>query len=428
MPGILNAQLNREFSIVNSQLSIDFMLAKTHILLSVTITSFALETIHPAVLATAALASQLPDVDTSTSFVGRILFPFSRWLEHRWPHRTVTHSFLATAIIALLSLPLRWHSTQLWYAVMLGFFGGWFGDAFTKSGVAAFYPLSSARLVIPANPRLRLSTGSRAEALVCVGLLLSLLVSVHLHTHGGLRRTFNSWLAQPEGVTALFARESNRHQILAHIEGRFVASATPVNAEFTVLEIEGEKLLVRDKNGLLYWAEQEAACTNCHLAIHRVQARLGAPIVIETKEVKWQEQELQEVVGGWWLVAGNTEVVSDRWSVVGKTASPSPTINPQSPATDPHQPATSHRPPTTNFPPPTTVYFSGELTLKDAPFLTVPQSLQQFNSVEVVGNADAATMTRKVKLHTATLDDLQPLLSYFGAGNLIVKRISERNP
>jgi inner membrane protein len=390
------------------------MMAKTHILFSLTATSLVLETTAPLVLAMAALASQLPDVDTSSSFVGRILFPLSHWLERRFPHRTVTHSFLATSLMALLALPLRWQQAQLWYAVILGYGSGWFGDAFTKAGVAAFYPMSSARLVIPANPRLRLTTGSRAEYLVCAGLLLSLFVSVQLHTSGGLRRTFNAWLAQPEGVTTLFAKASATHQILAHIEGRFVASATPVNAEFEVLEVEGERLLVRAVNGTRYWAEQEAACTHCHLAIHRVQARLGAPLVIATKELRWQAEELGKVVG----TAG---VVGGQWSVVGKNTD-------QPPATDPHQPTTSHRPPTTNSSPPTTIFFSGELTLCDAPFLTVPHSLQHFNSIEVVGEADAPALTRTVKLHAATLDDLQPLLGYFGAGQVIVKLIYERNP
>jgi inner membrane protein len=383
------------------------MMAKTHLLLALTVTSFALETTHPLTLGLAALASQLPDVDMSSSLAGRLMLPLARWLERRFPHRTVTHSVLATVVIALLSLPLRWQQAQLWYAVMLGYGSGWFGDAFTKAGVAAFYPLSSARLVIPANPRLRLTTGSRAEYLVCAGLLLSLLVSVHLHTSGGLRRTFNAWLAQPEGVTSLFAKASTTHQILAHIEGRLVASATPVHAEFTVLEVEGERLLVRAADGTLYWAEQESACTHCHLAIHRVQARLGQPIVITTQEWRWQAEELGKVVGG-------------RWSVIGQNAAPSPALDHQPSATGPNQPTTDHQPPTT-------VFFSGELTLQDAPFLTVPQSLQHFNPVEVVGNADAATMTHTVKLHAASLDDLQPLLGYFGAGHVIVKIIHERS-
>jgi membrane-bound metal-dependent hydrolase YbcI (DUF457 family) len=198
----------------------EFMRAHTHCLFSLTLTAFALETADWKPLALAALASQLPDVDTSTSLAGRCFRPLARWLENRWPHRTVTHSFLATAILALLAWPLRWQHLSLWYALTLGYFSGWFGDAFTKSGGAAFYPLSTARLVIPANPRLRLATGSRAESVVCAVLLVGFLCSRHLNTNGGLLRRFNVWLAQPEGVVTLFARESNRHQILARIEGR----------------------------------------------------------------------------------------------------------------------------------------------------------------------------------------------------------------
>ena len=363
------------------------MLAKTHILLSITITSFALETVDWQPLVVAGVTSQLLDVDTSSSLAGRLLLPLARWLENRWPHRTVTHSFLATTMMALLALPLLWHSKQLWYALILGYFGGWFGDVFTKSGVAAFYPLSSARLVIPAHPRLRLSTGSRAEYVVLWLLLLTFLFSLHLNTKGGLLRGFNAWLAQPEGVATLFARESSRSQILAQIEGRFVASATPVNAEFEVLEVEGEKLLVRDANGLLYWAEQESACTDCHVAIHRVQARLGQAIVRETKELRWQEEELGKVVGE--VSARNAELK------------------------------------TRNAP---TLLFSGELTILDAEGLRLPTSLQQFNPLEIVGNPDEWTRVRTVRVRAATLRDLEPLRHSFGSGNLIVKIIRGATP
>ena len=396
------------------------MMAKTHILLSLTVTSFALETTHPLTLGLAALASQLPDVDMSSSLAGRFFLPLSRWLERRFPHRTVTHSVLATVVTALLSLPLRGWDAQLWQAVVLGYSSGWFGDAFTKAGVAALYPLSSARLVIPANPRLRLTTGSRAEYVVCAILLLGVLTSFQLHTQGGLRRTLNAWLAQPEGVTALFANASATHQILAHIEGRFIASSTPVHAEFTVLEVEGERLLVRAADGTRYWAEQEAACAYCHLAIHRVQARLGKSIAIETRELHWQEEELGKVVGGQWSVVGNSMVVGGRWPVAGNTASPSSTLNHPPSAKDANQPTTDHRPPTT-------VYISGELTLRDTEGVQLPTSLQHFNPVEIVGNTDEWTRSRTVRLRAATLHDLQPLLSSFGSGHLILKFIYERN-
>ena len=48
----------------------------------------------------AILGSQIPDIDTTTSTIGKIFFPISSWIEDRFPHRSITHSLLATAGIA----------------------------------------------------------------------------------------------------------------------------------------------------------------------------------------------------------------------------------------------------------------------------------------------------------------------------------------
>ncbi|HZN11509.1 MAG TPA: metal-dependent hydrolase, partial [Blastocatellia bacterium] len=176
------------------------MMAATHALVGVTIASFATGTADPLHLTAAAISSQLPDVDTTRSLAGRLLLPFARAIERRFPHRTVTHSLLATVTFAALCSPVYLYSPQAWKAALWGYFCGWFADAFTKSGVAAFYPLSAARLVIPANPRLRLSSGSRAERGVAVVFLCLLGSAVHLNTKGGLVRALGSWMGQPEAV------------------------------------------------------------------------------------------------------------------------------------------------------------------------------------------------------------------------------------
>jgi inner membrane protein len=395
----------------------EFMMAKTHMLLAATVTSMVLETTHPIVLGTAALASQLPDVDTSTSLVGRLCWPLARWLESRFAHRTVTHSFLATGLVALLALPLWWRHPHVWYAVWLGYFAGWFGDAFTKAGVAAFYPLSGARLVIPAHPRLRLTTGSRAEYVVVALLFIALLGSLHLNSKGGLLRGVNVWLAQPEGVAALFARESTRHQILARIDGRLVASAQLIQEEFEVLEVEGEKLLVRDAQSQRFWAGHAQSCPPCHLDIHHVQARLGAPLVTETHELQWQEGELGAVIG-------NAGVAGGRWPVVGVEKADVGMRNPEQ--TDHRSPTTGHQLPATDHRPLATILFSGTLTLRDAESLRVPMSFQQFNPLEMVGPADEGTRVRTVRVRAATWQDLAPLQSHFGAGHLVVKLIRRK--
>ena len=74
------------------------MMGFTHTAFSLTLTSLATGTANPTALVIAAIASQFPDIDTSSSVIGRLLLPISHFIECRFPHRTVTHSFLATGV------------------------------------------------------------------------------------------------------------------------------------------------------------------------------------------------------------------------------------------------------------------------------------------------------------------------------------------
>jgi inner membrane protein len=69
-------------------------------------TSLILGTANPLPLGLAIIGSQLPDLDTTTSTVGKIFFPISSWIEDRFPHRSVTHCLLATVAIAIVSISI----------------------------------------------------------------------------------------------------------------------------------------------------------------------------------------------------------------------------------------------------------------------------------------------------------------------------------
>lgn len=352
------------------------MMMKTHAALSVAVTSFAMGTADPVTLAIAAGASQLPDVDTSTSLVGRALFPLSRFLENRFAHRTISHSFVATVAVALLALPLRWAwagaGAIYWRALVYGFFFGWFGDVFTKSGVAAFYPFTSARLVIPRNPRLRLSTGTKGEYLVFALFVCLIIVSAHLNTAGGLMRAFGNLMGQPESAITLFQKEGARHQVLATIEGRNAATGQRVEmAGVEVVEVEGESLIVREPGGALYQVGAASFCLQCQIQAERIRARTGKPITTEAQELRFDNREIKDVL-----------------------------------AALPTAPGSS-------------VTLSGDLVLKGAQALVAPQSLQRFNAVTLSGSENTAE--RKAKLRAASVDDLAKLADCYGSGNLLIK-------
>ena len=195
------------------------MMYKTHMALAVAATSLILGTADPVVLSLSAVCSQLPDVDTTKSFSGRILFPLSSYLEKRFAHRSITHSFLALAIFAVIIFPVTFLGYQYYLGMVSGYFWGFFGDVFTKSGVALFYP-SKVRAICPANPRLRLSTGSNAEWFVLFILIVFAILSIQINSAGGIVRNFNHALGLPSGAIETVNIDASRYLLTAHIKGR----------------------------------------------------------------------------------------------------------------------------------------------------------------------------------------------------------------
>jgi len=129
----------------------------------------------PFSFAFAALGACLPDIDTEGSYIGR-LFPFSRYLEERFGHRTVTHSLLGLGALGLFSLPL-WlllGHFQWWLALQIGCLSHLILDMSTVEGIELFWP-HTGRAVFPGRDDLRLDQGSpsaaRAEKVVLVSLL-----------------------------------------------------------------------------------------------------------------------------------------------------------------------------------------------------------------------------------------------------------------
>jgi inner membrane protein len=271
------------------------MMFLTHTAFTIAVTSLALGTASPLVLATAAIACQFPDIDTSKSKIGRLLKPISRWIEKRFPHRTLTHSFLATGIVALLTLPIAFWGLEYWQALTLGYFLGWFGDVFTKKGVAAFYP-SAARLVIPGNPRLRLTTGSRAELFVLAVLVGVAIVSININSYGGILRSFNQALGIPTGAVEIANAEVSQYLLTATVKGLFSVTQQPVDAVFEVVRpLTQSDLLVKDSRGRLL---RTGTTQECQIIASQILIQRRGRISSSVREVQLQDQLVAEALTG----------------------------------------------------------------------------------------------------------------------------------
>lgn len=258
------------------------MKSTTHCLVAVTVASTALGTVAWPHLLAAGLASQLPDLDTSTSWPGRILKPIAVWIEKRYPHRTITHSFFASGLVAVLSSPLLLVDGGLFWCIVLGFTSGWFSDAFTKQGVCAFWP-SSARLVVPANPHLRLGSGSPAEWVV-VGLCVAVMVvSISIQHSGGISQTLNQWFGIPSGAVEIVNEQIGQRELWANFQGLDTRTQQSTAGRWRIIQSLSETdLLTRnDQNQPMRIGQSRV----CQVLVSSLRVETGRPASIDITQI-----------------------------------------------------------------------------------------------------------------------------------------------
>lgn len=181
----------------------------------------------------AVIGSLLPDVDSPTSAMGRLVPFVSVPLERRWGHRTVTHSLLALAGAAVLAAPLLPLSRTAYFALLIGYLSHLIADCATKSGVPLFYP-NLTPCVIPANDRYRVHTGSlTGEGPVFLCLILCTLAFVPI-SNIGLWRAIHHLMGTQEAAYADF-REIETEALLS-FKGKWRDSKTPVEGEALLLD------------------------------------------------------------------------------------------------------------------------------------------------------------------------------------------------
>jgi len=120
-------------------------------------------------------AGPLADIDKPGSVMAKLFFPLSALLKAlHIHHRTLTHSILFMALLALAAEP----TNPLYYwAFLLAYASHPFIDLFNEQGVALLWPIRKKIRLLPKF--LAIDTGSRAEdvfRLVLVGIGLWLVI------------------------------------------------------------------------------------------------------------------------------------------------------------------------------------------------------------------------------------------------------------
>lgn len=267
------------------------MLGISHLLISGTAASLLLGTADPSVVLVGAIAGLLPDVDISTSPAGRLLPWVSGFFESTMPHRSCTHSLFASAVVAIgaytAMLLVSPKLLVFAHAITVGYFFGWFADAFTRGGVEMFWP-SPVRCVCPGNRNLRLRTGSSAEYFVLVMLIAIALSVFSINTNGGLFNQFNRLIASTSGVVQIYNQSGSTHKINANIKGVRAGDRVRVDGQFLIVQAFGQGFIVLDpKTNKLYKASTEP---DAQIIVEQITADVGTP-AIATIETIFLEDE-----------------------------------------------------------------------------------------------------------------------------------------
>ena len=238
--------------------SVSVMMAITHAAISASATSLILATANPLTLGLAILGSQLPDLDSTNSVIGQICFPLSSWIEDRFPHRSLTHSLLATAAIALLSIAVGHFflgQTLALIALPIGHLAACFSDTFTKQGVQLFWP-EPAWCISVSNPRRRLRTGGTAEYWVLAIAIALLCAGLYLATGGGITQAVGQNLGLRDTVMQTYNEAAATHQVYAQVQGVWASDRTPADGRYLILGTAGSEFIVSDGQGLYRTGEQ----------------------------------------------------------------------------------------------------------------------------------------------------------------------------
>lgn len=235
------------------------MMSVTHCAIAAAGTSLILGTANPLLLGLSIIGSQLPDLDTTTSTIGKIFFPISSWIEDRFPHRSITHSLLATAAITALSLGVNYFflhgSLKAAIALPLGHLLACFSDTFTKQGVQLFYP-EPVWAISVSNPRRRLKTGGAGELWV-LGVAIALLCfGIYLANGGGITQKVSQNLGLRDGIVRIYNENASTNKVYASITGYWTSDRTTADGKYLIIGNEGNEFIVTDGKGVYKTGEQ----------------------------------------------------------------------------------------------------------------------------------------------------------------------------
>ena len=278
------------------------MTAPTHIafaefiyLLLLTTAGVALSAANTLVIAAASI---LADIDTGSSMLGRLLPIVSLPIERRFGHRTLTHSALCVATLAVVALPVLTASKDGYICLIAGYATHPFLDTMNVNGVRLFYPFAQVRCVFPFDvnspSRFRTPTGSRVDRalgmLFLVGCIPTFLISQQGH-----ERFIRLTQRNIESAVRDYNELSMTHRVYAELSAHNIFTKQSIMGRYEVVgALDPRTLLFRETSGELHslGREHEAEYTAESAVCYR-----GEPVRTIVNSVELENQPLAALAG-----------------------------------------------------------------------------------------------------------------------------------
>ena len=228
------------------------MMSITHAVIAVATTTISLGTFNPKTIGIAIISSQLPDVDTTSSMVGRMLFPISSQIEKRYPHRTITHSLIAVCVVAIAFLPLihlQILSVKEWAAIPIAYGVSIFSDCFTRQGVQLLWPLP-VWCVFGSNPNRRLITGGVGEYWVLSIAMLVVMGAWKVLDAGGTRPVVSQFIGMSQETISYVGELVSEREVHVTFIGRNKETLEQISIEGLVIDFKDNNLVLYNPSDL----------------------------------------------------------------------------------------------------------------------------------------------------------------------------------
>ncbi|MGB5711300.1 MAG: metal-dependent hydrolase, partial [Waterburya sp.] len=204
-----------------------------------------------------------------------------------FPHRSITHSLLATASLAIACVGINFllgdkFSFVAAIALPLGHLLSCFSDTFTKQGVQLFYP-NPAWAISVSNPRRRLKTGGAGELWV-LGVAIALLtLGIYLANGGGITQKVSQNLGLRDGIVRIYNQNASTNKVYARIAGYWTSDRTTADGKYLIIGNEGNEFIVTDGKGVYKTGEQ--------IITSKVTTEVGEAAKTEIKNISFNDED-----------------------------------------------------------------------------------------------------------------------------------------